>query len=306
MKTLRVLIVSLLCSLPSLGFAKLQVVATTEDLAALAREIGGDRATIVSIAKGYQDPHFVDAKPSYLLKMRSADLLIVVGRELEVGWLPPLLTNARNGKILPGGAGFLDASDGCDILQQVSGRVDRSMGDVHPYGNPHYWLDPENGRVIARHIAGKLAELDPAGQKDYQDRLAHFESALTAKEKTWKALAGSFKGVQVITYHNSFPNFEKAFGLQVVNHVEPKPGIPPSPTHVQELITQIKKDHIPLLLVEPYFDDRLPQKIAQETGAKMLVFPPSVGGEDGIKTYFDLFDYDLNLLSKALGKGGAS
>jgi zinc/manganese transport system substrate-binding protein len=292
----------LLAGLLSSGvFAKLQVVTTTEDLAALAREISGDRAAVVSIAKGYQDPHFVDAKPSYLLKMRSADLLIVVGRELEVGWLPPLLTNARNAKILPGGAGFMDASDGCDILQQVSGRVDRSMGDVHPFGNPHYWLDPENGRVIARRIAKKLSELDPANQKEYQDHLGRFESALSEKEKSWKALAGSFKGVSVITYHNSFPNFEKAFGLQVVNHVEPKPGIPPSPAHVQELIAQIKKDHIPLLLVEPYFDDRLPAKIARETGAQMLVFPPSVGGQEGIKNYFDLFDYDLNLLKTALG-----
>src|SRR5437773_2585542 len=162
MKTLRqAFIVSLICLTSTFASAQLQVVTTTEDLAALAREVGGNQISVTAIAKGYQDPHFVDAKPSYLLKLRSADLLIVVGLELEVGWLPPLLTNARNSKIIPGYAGYVDASQGCDILQKPTGVVDRSLGDVHPLGNPHYWTDPANGRAIARHIADKLEELDP-------------------------------------------------------------------------------------------------------------------------------------------------
>src|SRR5690349_352051 len=150
---------ALLAPTPARAASKLQIMTATTDLASLAQEVGGDKVEVESIAKGYQDPHFVDAKPSYLLKLKRADLLIVVGLELEVGWLPPLLTNARNSNILPGQAGFLDASIGCDILQKPHGAIDRSMGDIHPEGNPHYWLDPENGRVIAKHISEKLSEL---------------------------------------------------------------------------------------------------------------------------------------------------
>jgi zinc/manganese transport system substrate-binding protein len=285
---------------PSLLFAKLQVVTSTEDLAAIAREIGKDKIDVTAIAKGYQDPHFVDPKPSYLLKLGRADLLIIVGMELEVGWLPPLLQNARNTKILPGNPGYLDASEGCHILQKPTGTVDRSMGDVHPFGNPHYWTDPENGRAIARRISEKLSELDGAHAAEFAASLKQFEETLSAKERKWNAIAATFKGVKVITYHNSWPNFAQTYGLDIVNHVEPKPGIPPSPAHVQDLIKEIKRDKIPLLLIEPYFDEKLPQKIAEETGAKMLLFPPSVGGVKEIKTYFDLFDYDLSLLKKSL------
>ncbi len=291
--------------LPAAAFAKnVQVITTTEDLASIAFEIGGAHADVMSIAKGYQDPHFVDAKPSFLLKLKKADLLVVVGLELEVGWLPSLLTNARNSKILPGSAGFLQASDGCNVLQKPTGAIDRSMGDIHPDGNPHYWLDPENGRIIARHMASKLAELDPANAGDYQKNLAAFETKLTAKEKEWSALATFFAGVKVITYHNSFPNFAKAFNLNIINHIEPKPGIPPSPAHVQALEAQIKAEKVPLILVEPYFDDKLSGKIARDTGATMLTFPPSVGGSPAVKTYFDLFDVDLKMIAEALGKGG--
>ena len=278
----------------------LNVITTTEDLAAITREVGGSHVDANAIAKGYQDPHFVDAKPSYLLKMRRADLLVAIGLELEVGWLPPLLTNARNERILPGSAGFLEASGGCDILQKPTGAIDRSMGDIHPEGNPHYWLDPENGRIIARNIARKLTELDGDDAADFKKNLDQFEATLTEKEKQWSATAAAFKGVKVITYHNSLPNFAKAFGLDIVNHVEPKPGVPPSPNHVQALMAQIKTDKIPLLLIEPYFDEKLPQKIAQESGATMIVFPTSVGAEPGIRTYFDLFDHDLKEIAVAL------
>jgi ABC-type Zn uptake system ZnuABC Zn-binding protein ZnuA len=296
-----ILAVVLLGLTPSGLLAKLHVVASTEDMASLAQEVGGGEIDVVSIAKGYQDPHFVDAKPSYLLKLRGADLLIVVGLELEVGWLPPLLTNARNTNIVPGYSGYLDASQGCHVLQKPTGTVDRSLGDIHPFGNPHYWTDPENGRIIAQHVADKLEELDPPHAQIYRDNLARFEARLTVKEKEWDAMAAAFKGVKVITYHNSWPNFAEHFGIEVVNHIEPKPGIPPSPTHVEELINQIRREKIPLLLIEPYFDDKLPQKIANEAGAKMLIFPPSVGGESEIKTYFDLFDHDLKLLKDAVG-----
>ncbi|MBI4064347.1 MAG: zinc ABC transporter substrate-binding protein [Elusimicrobia bacterium] len=309
MKIYRILILSLstiYCLLSTSHAAKLNVVTTTEDMAALAREVGGDLINVETIAKGYQDPHFVDAKPSYLLKLKKADLFIQIGLELEVGWAPPLLTNARNSKILPGNPGFLEASQGCDILQKSAGVVDRSLGDVHPLGNPHFWLDPNNGKTIAKSIAQRLSALDGAHAKDYQANLERFETKLSGKEKEWDKLISqsNIKGIKVVTYHNSWPNFAGRFGLNVVNFIEPKPGIPAAPAHVQALIQQIKSEKITLLLIEPYFDDKLPKKIAKETGAKLLIFLPSVGAKEGVKTYFDLFDYNLNLLKEALGARG--
>ncbi len=295
-------VISLVFLVSSLSFAKLSIVTSTQDTAAIAAAVGGDQVTVFAIAKGYQDPHFVDAKPSYLLKMRKADMLIVIGLELEVSWLPPLLTNARNPKILPGAPGFVDASEGCTILQKPTDRIDRSMGDIHPFGNPHYWMDPENGRIIARHIVRKLAELDPEHKATYEQNLKTFETQLTEKQKSWKPLAN----VKVVTYHNCFPYFAKSFGLEVVNHVEPNPGVPPSPAHVQRLIEQIKRDQVPLILMDPYFDERLPKKIAATSGATLVNFPASVGGDPQVKTYFDLFDHNLKLLRDALSGGGKS
>lgn len=296
----KLIVLSSLLIFPGLSHAAVKVVTTLPDLAAIASDIGGNAVDATAIAKGYQDPHFVEAKPSYLLKLRNADLFVQIGLELEVGWAPSLLTNARNSKILPGNPGFLDVSKGCDVLQKISGGVDRSVGDVHPFGNPHYWLDPENGRMIARAIAEKLSELDPSNAAQYKNNLAAFETKLTAKEKEWEALAAPLKGRQIVTYHNSWPNFAKRFGVDVVAYVEPKPGIPPSPAHVKSLIDRIKTDKIPLILMEPYFDAKLPEKIAKDSGAKLVVFPPSVGAKPEIKTYFDLFDYDLKLLNQTL------
>lgn len=253
------------------------------------------------IAKGYMDPHFVDAKPSYLLKLKKADLFIQVGLELEIAWAPALLMTARNSKILPGNPGFLDVSEGCDILQRPQTTVDRSQGDVHPFGNPHYWLDPSNGRLMAKNIAKKLSLLDPTHANHYEKNLAIFETKLSDKEKEWDKIANErLKGIKVVTYHNSWPNFAKRFGIQVAGFVEPKPGIPPSPAHVRLLIQQIKTEKISLILIEPYCDAKLPKKIAQETDAKLLIFPPSVEGTKNIKTYFDLFDYEFQLIKDAM------
>ena len=186
---------------------KLKVVATTEDLGAIAQEVGGDRITVESLAKGYQDPHFVEAKPSFILKLKDADLLIVVGRELEIGWLPPLLTSSRNSKIQVGGPGYLDASLNVKILELPTGEITRAMGDVHPLGNPHYWLDPENGRRVAKEIDAKLDELRPGDKAYFDGRLADFNTRLDAAEKRWAASMAPYKGTKVVTYHRSFPNF---------------------------------------------------------------------------------------------------
>ena len=285
--------------------SKLNVVTATEDLASIAREVGGDRITVESIARGYQDPHFVEAKPSFILKLQKADLLVVVGRELEIGWLPPLITQSRNGRIQPGAAGYLDASLGATILEIPTGQITRAMGDVHPLGNPHYWLDPENGKRIAKEIADKLGEFRPNDRAYFQQQLASFTSRLDQAEKRWLSMMAPYKGTKMVTYHRSFPNFAERFGLDIIGYVEPRPGIPPTPQHTLDLINEMKRQNVKLVLVEPYFDMKTPMSIGRETGAQVLVMPPSVGGVKEVADYFKLFDYDINLLVEAIKKAGA-
>ncbi len=297
-------ILLLASSIPSAANAAktLNVMTSTEDLAALAREVGGDRVKVESIARGYQDPHFVEAKPSFLLKLQKADALILVGLQLEIGWLPPLITQSRNARIQTGAAGYLDASRFAAILEIPTGEITRAMGDVHPLGNPHYWLDPENGRRIAKGIADKFAELQAEDAAYFQQRYQDFSRRLDAAGKKWDQQAASLKGVEVITYHNSLPNFASRFGLKVVGYVEPKPGIPPTPSHTLDVINLIKKEKVPLILVEPYFDLKTPNSIAAQTGATVLVVLPSVGGVKEVTDYFQLFDYNIRLLTDALAK----
>jgi ABC-type Zn uptake system ZnuABC Zn-binding protein ZnuA len=278
---------------------KLNVITATTDLATLAQEVGGDKIQVESIAKGYQDPHFVEAKPSFLLKLRQADLLIVVGLQLEIGWLPPLINQSGNARIQVGAAGYLDASQFAEILDIPTGTVTRAMGDVHPLGNPHYWLDPDNGRRIAKGFASKFGELDPSNSAYYQERFQDFDKRLTAAEQKWDADMKPYRGRKVVTYHNSFPNFAKHFGLNVIGYVEPRPGIPPTPSHTIELIGLMKRENCKLILVEPYFDLKTPQAIARETGGQVVQYLPSVGGEKDVTDYFKLFDYDIGLLTKA-------
>src|SRR6476620_8577022 len=201
------LLLALIVATPTLASAqgKLNVITTVEDLASIAREVGGDRITVESIARGYQDPHFVEAKPSFILKLQKADLLIVVGRELEIGWLPPLILQSRNAKIQQGANGYLDASLQARILEIPQGQITRAMGDVHPMGNPHFWLDPENGKIIAREIAEKLGQLRPNDKAYFDQRLADFTSRLDVAEKKWLAALAPYKGLKVVTYHRSFP-----------------------------------------------------------------------------------------------------
>ena len=278
---------------------KLNVMTSTTDLAALTSEVGGDKVDVESIAKGYQDPHFVEAKPSFLLKLRRADLLVVVGLDLEIGWLPPLITQSGNPKIQPGGQGYFDASQFAEILEKPSGQVSRAMGDVHPLGNPHYWLDPDNGKRIAQGIAQKLGDMDPGDRQYFMQRLDDFNKRLADAQKRWDSQMAPYKGRKVVTYHKSWPNFARHFNLDVVQYVEPRPGIPPSPSHTLQLIAQMKRDNVKVILVEPYFDLKTPNSIASATGAKVVVMMPSVGGKPEITNYFQLFDYDLKALTDA-------
>lgn len=289
-----------LAVLPLAAGGKLNVVTATTDMAALVTEVGGDRVSVTPIARGYQDPHFVDAKPSFLLNLKRADLLVTVGLELEVGWLPPLITQSGNPKIQPAAPGYFEASRFAEILEVPTGAVNRAMGDVHPMGNPHYWLDPQNGLRVATGLAQKLSQMDPGGAAYYQQRLADFQRRLGDASKRWDERMKPYRGRKVVTYHRSWPNFVKRFGLQVVDYVEPRPGIPPSPAHVVELITEMKREHVKLILVEPYFDLKTPQSVAREVGGEVVVLMPSVGGDANVPDYIKLFDRDVDLLAQAL------
>jgi zinc/manganese transport system substrate-binding protein len=285
--------------------AAVNVVTTTEDLAALVREVGGDKVKVEAIARGYQDPHFVDPKPSFILKLHSADLLVAVGRELEIGWLPPLVQQSRNAKIQPGADGYLDASLTVKILELPTGQITRAMGDVHPQGNPHYWLDPDNGRLVAKAIQGKLDAMDHANSAYFAQRYADFDKRLSEASKRWSAAMAPYKGTKIVTYHRSWPNFADRFGLDVMGYVEPRPGIPPSPSHTLDLINEMKRQNVKLILVEPYFDLKTPQAIGRETGAEVLMLPPSVGGAKEVTDYIGLFDYDVNAVVAAIKRTGA-
>jgi zinc/manganese transport system substrate-binding protein len=286
--------------LPSQAEAKkLKVITTLTDLASLTQEVGGDKVDVEALAKGYQDPHFVEPKPSFLLKLRNADVLILVGLDLEIGWLPPLITQSGNGKIQPGAQGYLDASQFAQILEIPQGNVTRAEGDVHPLGNPHYWLDPDNGRRMAKGIAAKLSSLDPEDQAYFQQREQDFEKRLAEADKKWMAQMAPYRGRKVVTYHRSWPNFAKHFNLDVIGYIEPRPGIPPTPSHTIDLVNQMKRENVKIELIEPYFDRKTPNSIASMTNGKVLVLMPSVGGTPEITDYFKLFDYDIALLTKA-------
>jgi ABC-type Zn uptake system ZnuABC Zn-binding protein ZnuA len=280
---------------------KLNVVTSTEDLASITREVGGEKVTVTALARGYQDPHFVEPKPSFILAVNRADLYVAVGRELEIGWLPPLLTSSRNAKIQPGARGYLDASSNVRILEIPTGQITRAMGDVHPLGNPHYWLEPGNGRLIAQAVRNKLTELAPADKAYFAQRYDEFDRRLAEAEKRWDATMAPYKGTKVVTYHRSWPNFMARFGLEVIGYVEPKPGIPPSPSHTLELVDEMKRSNIRLIVVEPYFSLKTPQAIASQVpGGKVVILAPSVGGVKEVSDYIQLFDYNVNLLAGAL------
>jgi zinc/manganese transport system substrate-binding protein len=278
--------------------AKIKVVTSTEDLAAITQAVGGDKVEVTSLGKGYQNPHFVPPKPSFILKLKDAQLLVTIGMDLDI-WLPPLVESSRNRKLFRGNPGYVDASIGIPIQGAPAVRVDRSLGDVHGMGNPHYWLDPVNAKVISSNIVSGLKRVDPANGAYYDQQRQIFLKQLAGKLTGWLTMAKPLKGLKVITYHQSWPYFEKRFGLDTMGYVEPKPGIPPTPKHTQEIIQLIKQNNIKMILVEPYFNRATPDMIAKATGAKVLVIPSSVGGVPGATNYMGLFDTLLSTLLKA-------
>lgn len=286
-------------SCTSTVYAKLNIVATTSDLGAIAREIGKDKVDVTSIAKPTEDPHFVDAKPSFIVKLNKADMLIDGGLQLEIGWLPPLVNSARNQKILPGNPGYLVASAGIPVLETPTS-LDRAMGDVHPFGNPHFMLDPSNGKIVATQICDRLCQNDVGNCTYYKDNLNDFVIRLDQKISVWQKSLEPFRGTKIVTYHKTFPYFAKRFNLNVVETLEPKPGIPPSPTHINNIIPMMKKEGVKLILIEQFRERKIPEFVAAQTGAKVIILPIMVGGLKETDDYLTLFDYNINLIVSAL------
>lgn len=277
-------------ALPGWAYAKLNVVTTTQDGAAIVRAIGGEHVQVRSLTLGTRDPHFAEATPSMIRQAYQADLLVLIGADIEIGWLPPLLETARNGRVLPGAPGYLDLSASVTLLDKPSGPVSRAQGDVHARGNPHYWLDPRNGARMAQAIAARLSEIDPGHAGAFRANLDAFEQEIKRRVPQWQAQLASLKDRPVIAYHKSFVYLAHAFGFRIVAEVEPKPGIPPNAAHLQRLIETIRAQKSDALIMEPYYERRSAEYLAKETGIKVAVLPQSVGAQPNISTYFELFD----------------
>ncbi len=309
-KTLQVLFVHILVFsatlAPALAEKKIRVVTSLPALADITKQIGRDKVEVFAIAKGYQDPHFVDAKPSYMIKLQKADLFVQVGLDLEIGWVPPLLEGARNKTILWGNPGYIDASKNISLLQVPHGDPAklRAEGDIHIYGNPHYWLDPLNGKQIAENIIAGLVRIAPEHEAYFQQNLDLFKQKIDAADERWKELFGPYHGTEIYAYHNSWPYFEQRFGLKIVGFVEPKPGIPPSPKYLVQVINEMKRKNIKIIIIEPYYPSKSAELVAANTGAIVVPLSPEVGGQPGVDDYFQLFDYDLGKLIEAFRQVG--
>lgn len=282
------------------ALAKLNVIATTPDLASIAKSVGGDNVEITTLAKPTEDPHFVDAKPSFIVKLNRADVLIEGGAELEIGWLPALLDQSRNSK-LAGPPGHVACAQGVSLLE-VPSTLDRSKGDIHAAGNPHYLVDPLNAKIVARNIAESFAALDAKNADAYRANLQKFIQAIDSKMSEWKAKLDPFKGKQIVSYHNSWLYFANRFGLKIDLFLEPKPGVPPTPTHLAEVIMKMKADNVRVIIVDPYLNRRTAETVASKTGATVVdvsQFPGGIKGTEG--GYIQLMDHVVDSIANALG-----
>ena len=290
----------LLAALCEPAWAKLNVVATTPDLASIANAVGGDHIDLTVLAKPTEDPHFVDAKPSLILKLNRADVVIEGGAELEIGWLPRLLDQSRNVKLAADAPGHVACAQGVP-LKEIPTTLDRSKGDIHAAGNPHYIVDPVNAKIVARNIAEAFCALDEKSAAAYRANLQKFTDALDAKLVEWQKKLEPFKGQQVVAYHNSWLYFGDRFGLNIDIFLEPKPGVPPTPRHLAEVILKMKQNKVRVILVDPYLDRRTAETVAAKTAATVVdvaQFPGGVKGTEG--GYIALMDYLVNSVAKAL------
>jgi ABC-type Zn uptake system ZnuABC Zn-binding protein ZnuA len=320
--------------------ARVEVVASLPNLASIATAVGGGRVEVTSIATGTQDAHFIDPKPSYMSRMRRADLLLVNGLDLEIGWIPPLTEGARNPKLLRGGPGHIDCSAGVPVVE-VPASLSRAEGDVHPFGNPHYLTDPLNAEIVAATIAAALARVDPDGAGAYEEGRRAFArrlhealfgkelvdliggaklareaaagtldafldgaevggSRLRARLGGWLGRMAAVRGRPVVTYHRDYAYFAARFGIRVVDHVEPKPGIPPSPRHLEDLVQRLGGGDVRVVITRPFVEHRSTDYIAARTGARVITLPLEAGGAPEAADYFALFDHVTGRLVEAL------
>jgi zinc/manganese transport system substrate-binding protein len=299
MKT-KLIALAILLGLPVTAQAKLQVVATTPDLGAVAREVGGDGVEVASLAKPTEDPHFVDARPSFIVKLNRADVLLEGGAELEIGWLSALLQSSRNPRIAVGAPGRIQCHEGVQLLE-VPATLDRSQGDIHAAGNPHYMTDPVNARIVAVHITDAFCRLEPRSVDIYRANLKRFIGQLDAKLAEWQKLLVPFRGQHVVAYHNSWPYFAHRFGLKIEMFLEPKPGLPTTPAHLAAVMARMKQENARAVIVEPYLDRRTAETVARSTGATVVDVAYLPGGVKGTEdSYIKLMDYLVSALARAL------
>jgi ABC-type Zn uptake system ZnuABC Zn-binding protein ZnuA len=293
-----VMFIALVASVPA--WADLKVATALEDLASVAQFVGGKHVSAFSLCRGYEDPHFVPAKPSLMRAIRNADVFVSVGLELDSGWLPMVLPGSRNPRIQPGAPGFVDASDGVTVLEKPTGTVSRAEGDVHPLGNPHYYLDPLNLKVVANHLAEVFARLDPANAAEYADNAKAFGEKMNKALAAWEKDMEPFKGMPVVTFHKNYDYFLSCFGLKLLATVELKPGIPPTPRHLAETAEAMKKAGARVVLYQPYQDSNACEMLAKKAGAVALEVPSEVGGVPQAKDVFAKFDFIVASLVKTL------
>ncbi len=284
--------------LPATALAHLRVITTTTDLKALAEAVGGDRVQVESLTRGYQDPHNVEIRPSYMLKLSRADVFIRTGMDEDL-WAIPIAEGARNPKVLPGSPTHVEANRGVDVLEVPTGKVDRSLGDIHVLGNPYYWMDPENLPQVTATILEGLASAAPQDRAVFERNRERFLAELRRLLPMWGKTMEPYRGAKLVTYHATWSYFARRFGLRVVGYLEPKPGVPPTAAHIEELIQTMKAEGVKAIVVEPYYDRRIAERVARDTGAKLLVLPTSVGGARGTETYFDLIAFVTRQLAEA-------
>lgn len=278
--------------------AKIKIAASSQDLKSITEFIGREKVTVESMADGKQDLHVVEPRPSMVVKIKNADAVARIGLDLDM-WMDSLIAAAKNKKVFLGGAGYIDASAGIPLLEKPQGKVDASMGDIHVFGNPHYWLDPENGKIIARNIKDGLKRVSPENADFFEKNYSEFCRKIDSKMELWKSEMKTIKNRKIITYHDSWIYFAKRFDLEIPMEVEPKPGIPPNPGHITKLINLIKKERINIILVDNFYPLSAPRKIAAETGSSIVIVPSCTNGEKGASDYFELFDYIIGALKKA-------
>lgn len=274
----------------------LQVVTSTMDLANIAASIGKDRVSVVSLTSGAQDFHQVDARPSMVARVHQADIVVRIGMDLD-SWMDAIMDAAKNPRARLGKPGYVDASLHIKKLQIPQGKIDGSMGDIHIFGNPHYWLDPENGKVIAKSILDALIAISPQDKAFFIHNYMAYVQALDGKIINWKSALKPYKGMKILTFHRGWPYFAERFGFSVLGEIEPKPGIPPSPGHLLSLIAQVKRERIQFIIAAPYDNLRACEKVAKDAGIPLLVLATSAGGMTGVVNYTDIFDYSVKQIT---------